>query len=204
MKAPFNVDWLRTRVENLAPSGRLAFLLSCAERLFPNYVAFSRHHDWGESEVLRQALDLGWKRLAGERVTRGEIEDCLARCERVTPNTEDFDSEFVSAGLDAAICCTLVLELLVNDNPKKIVEAASLARDTVDMHVQELERLDANDPHLEEQIVAHPLMQRELERQRTDLDLLGAMDWTQADAVRELSRRWRSPAVSNIGLPRAK
>jgi uncharacterized protein len=103
----------------------------------------------------------------------------------------------VAAGLDAAVCCAFVLELLRKDDSKKVIEGASLARDTVDMYVQELEFLHPQDPKLEEKILRHPLMQRELKRQREDFDLLEKVDLS-GSTIEDLARRWRKPATSNI------
>ncbi len=185
------------RLNGLANWQRLSFLLSCAERTAPSYAAFSEHHGWGDPGALAQALDLGWKALAGQEVGAEEVRSCLSRCEAATPDTEDFDSEYVSAGLDAAVCCTLVLDFLLEDDVQKVVEAASLARDTVDMHIQEVEAMDPDDPDLEDRILHHPLMQRELERQREDLDMLAPAERT-GDTIAALARHWRRPATSNI------
>jgi len=204
MEELLNTDFLRTRLRGLPASGRLAFLLSCAERLYPNYVEFSRYHGWGDPKALQQAIELGWTSLAKEVIPRTEVEECLARVEAVTPSTEDFDSEFVSPALDAAVCCASVLEFLLTGDLEKIVEGAVLARDTVDMFVQEREKFDAQDPLLESKITRHPLMQQELSRQRTDLDLLSRANWVSSEVVADLARRWRRPAMSNIGLPRLK
>ncbi|WP_338863650.1 DUF416 family protein [Myxococcus stipitatus] len=196
MEQPFNADALVRRLGRLSLQARLAFLLSCAERLIPNYAVFSRHHGWGNPGVLRHALDLGWSYLSGNWVERGDIEGCLARCKDVTPDTEDFVSEHVSAGLDAAVCCAFTLELLLKDDSKKVMEGASLARDTVDMHVQALENLDPRDSELEQKIFRHPLMQRELKHQREDLEMLERMDLSRRD-IEALARRWRSPVASD-------
>jgi uncharacterized protein YjaG (DUF416 family) len=200
MAEAFDPGFLRQRIEQLPALGRLAFLLSIAERLLPNYAAFSRRHAWGEPDALRRALDLGWRALERKEITPAEIEARLAECEAVTPDTEDFDSELVSPALDAAASCALVLELLKKDDPEKVVDGASLAHDTVDMYVQELERLEATDPLLERKIARHQLMRRELERQKTDLDLLAQTDWNRHDTVSELARQWRAPHSSNIRL----
>ncbi|WP_342376338.1 YjaG family protein [Myxococcus stipitatus] len=197
MEQPFNPDALAQRIGQLSLHARLAFLLSCAERLIPNYAAFSRHHGWGHPGTLRDALDLGWRQLSGNAVERGEIEACLGYCEDMTPDTEDFQSAYVSAGLDAAVCCASILELLLKDDSAKVVDGASLACGTVDMHVQELERYDSQEPELEQKIFRHPLMQRELRRQREDLDLLETMSLSSSD-IEVLARKWRNPAASNI------
>lgn len=200
MEGPLSAQSLQAEVEGLPDKGRLAFLLSIAERLYPNYAAFSRSERWGDPSQLRHAMDLGWAALAGNQVNTSAIEGNLSRLESVTPDTERSRSPLVSAALDAAVCGALVLEFLLGGEAEKILEAASLARDTVDMYVQELTSLDAQDPLLEGKILRHPLMQRELGRQKSDLNLLRQLDWTQPDTAAALRTKWRAPAVSNIDI----
>lgn len=199
MERPFDARALERALKKLPIEGQLAFLLSCAERLLPNYLSFQRRHSWGNATVLRAALDLGWHRLQGRTVTTDEINLSLERCEAATPDTEDFDSELVSSALDAANAAALVLEFLLESNVGKVVQCAELARDTVDMYVQELEDLDPNDAMLETTILNHPLMQQELQRQRTDLETLRNTEWQQVPA--NLAHSWRNPSMSNIGMP---
>lgn len=203
MESAFNEKALRQRVERLSPQARLAFLLSCGERLAPNYTAFRDRHGWGDFAPLQQALDLGWKALAREPLERSEIEACHARCEEAIPHPDDFTSDYyVSGALDAGVVCSLVTQLLLEDDPGKVVEGAAQARDTVDMHVQELEDMNPRDPDLEGKILRHPVMQRELRRQREDLTRLEGAELSPS-LVEALAREWRHPAMSNIDRPAA-
>lgn len=204
MTRDLGVDFeeLREGLSVLPRRAQLAFLLSCTERLFPNYQAFVRRHRWGDPGALEQALELGWGAFEGNLVPEEELHLALQRCERASPNTEDFDSELVSPALDAAVSAALVLEFVVEADPDKVVEAASLARDTVDMYVQEVEPYSASDPGLEQQIANHTMMKRELARQKADMRLLSAVDWTNPGRSLEAVRGWRRPKVSNIGQTR--
>jgi len=201
IECSFDSSALRKRIEELSCSHKIVFLLSCAERLAPNYAAFTRHHSWGDFTVLLKALDFGWRYLYGEKLKRNEIEICLAQCEQQAPDTNEFDSEFVSPALDAAVCCSLLLKFLLYCEPELVIEGASLARDTVDMYVQEIDVMTPLDVDREQKILRHPMMRRELERQRKDLDFLERSDLT-TDTVTELERRWRAPIRSNIDLLR--
>lgn len=194
----FDIDALRKRIVDLSHQRKVAFLLSIAERLIPNYAAFSRYHDWGDSKILEQALDFGWIFLMEKLLDIESIQRCLERCEAITPDTEDFMSEYVSAALDAAVCCSYVLELLLRDEPEVVIQGAILACDTVDMYIQELLQLDPQDPKVEEKIRMHALMQRELMRQNADLALVERMNFDRG-GVEDLMRGFRRPNVSNIG-----
>jgi uncharacterized protein len=200
MATSFGATPIQPRLTRLPHRAKIAFLLSCAERLVPNYVVFWKHHGWGDLKSLRQALDLGWRCLGGQTIEPYIVMLCRARCEAATPDTEKFSSKYVSPALDAAVACTLVLDLLLDDDAQTILEGATVARDTVDMYVQEIESLDPSDPEREKKILRHPLMQRELRRQREDLELLERIELSH-DAIETLARRWRSPPASNIDLP---
>jgi hypothetical protein len=51
----------------------------------------------------------------------------------------------------------------------------------------------------ETKILNHPLMQAELCRQRSDLEMLASIQWSEQE-VRCLEKVWREPEVSNLGL----
>jgi uncharacterized protein YjaG (DUF416 family) len=179
--------------------GVLAFSLSCAERLLPNYERFVREHSWGNVGAIRNALDVGWAVLGGQIVDPEVLRTCHRQCEEVTPDTEEFDSPYVSAGLDAAGAACLVLDLVKARDPVSAADIASLAHDTVDMYVQELLNLDSGDREFENKILLHPLMQRELHRQRADLDLLKSVVFS-GQTISVLKSEWRDVRRSNIDL----
>jgi uncharacterized protein YjaG (DUF416 family) len=199
MEPEFNEAFLKTKIDPLSLNHRILFALSCCERLLPNYLIFYKHHSWGEPKVLRYALDRVWSVLNGDEIVE-EIENLIQKCDEVTPDTEDFDSIFVSPALDAASSVMLILEFVKNHSVEKVLEIASLSRDTVDMYIQELENMDSNDPNLEEKILGHHFMQRELVRQREDLELLRKAEVINEDVIIDLKRLWRGTEKSNIDL----
>jgi uncharacterized protein YjaG (DUF416 family) len=190
----FDESQIAMRLKALDHIHQVAFALSCAERMLPNYKAFQRENKWGKLEVLRSGIDNAWQWLDGKRIPAGELSKIGSSCEEQAPDTEDFQS-FVSPALDAALAVAAVLALIQTQDVYRAVEVVSLSRDTVDMFVQELENMPPNAPDLEERIRLHPLMQAELELQHNDLAALEA-----GIDLAQLSARWKSPTVSNIGL----
>jgi len=77
----------RDRLFNLSPTHRIAFAASCAERLFPNYVAFSRDAIWGNPQQLREALDAVWSHLLGNPLTPSATRKLIKQCELFVPDT---------------------------------------------------------------------------------------------------------------------
>ena len=203
VEPPFDPEALRELLRSLAPQQRLAFGLSCSERLYPNYVAFTREQEWGEPDTLRSALDLAWDAVLDRPPSREVVRRLKKHVEAAEPDTENFGTILASSALDAAAAAGLVLRLQETDDSNIAVEIASLARDTVDMYVQMMEHLDPSEPALERKILNHRLMQAELRRQRDDLRQLASTPWSIVEA-RRLRAVWRSPAVSNLDLSPAR
>jgi len=169
----FNLEEVERAARSL-PSHRhrLAFGAGIAERLLPNYGAFSREVRWGDPGLLRLALDLVWQIVAGGTAQLGKVRELQARIRSATPDTQDFASPLTSAAVDASSAVHEVLEVCHRDEPRRIAEVASLARDTVDLYVQERDSLRPDDPLFEQRILGDSLMIRELNKQRSEIELL--------------------------------
>lgn len=191
----FDEPQLAERLRRVGHKRQVAFALSCAERLLPNFIAFQRASSWGDANVLRQSLDWAWRWLEGSAVDEEVWVRSAAACERQAPDTEEFQSGAVSPALDAAVAVTAVICLIQTADVDKAVDVAALARDTVDMFVQELENMPVADPQREDRIRLHSLMQAELTRQDSDLSRLES-----GVELDKLSGDWRAPKLSNIGL----
>ena len=195
MEDPFDEQKLQEKLCVVPIGGQLIFALSCAERMLPNYQRFVQESDFGDVSVLRCALNLGWDWLSGKSIDLGLAEKCREDSENQAPNTEDFSTILVSSALDAANAASIVVDFLLTSNLERVVELATYARDSVDMFVQELEKMQPNARNLEEKIWLHPLMQRELANQRNALTLI-----TDGITLSEAIARWRSPLMGSLDL----
>lgn len=198
----YSKEEIQQRLEALPDKMRVAFGLSCCERMFPNYRACKTKINWGDERPLRMAMDTLWKWLDGENLSQSHIRKLMNECEAVTPNSEDFLEVLTTVAQDAcfAICC--VLEYFLLQKVERIAQASSYANDTLNFWVQELQdpnpgsfALVPNNPERQERIRLHPLMQRELARQDADLKLLASHP-----DMGLLKAQWRAPAKSNIDL----
>ncbi len=189
---------LAKELSAMTPQQRAGFALATAERLLPNYAFFERAEGWGNSEVLREVLDLAWTSLLDSSFTVPPLGELRQAVEEATPDTEEFDTVHVSSALDAATAAASVLDLLEDGEVEHAVSVATMARDSVDMYVQELEDMDAQDPRLEQRILEHDLMQKELRRQREQLARLRACvnesDW------QRFATDCRAPKVGSLEL----
>jgi len=190
----FDESELETELSAASDDGRVAFGLLCCERMIPNYVAFSEQSVWGDPAVLRKALDACWESLIDGSA---EIDwtTLKAQCDESAPDTEEFQTILVSSALDAAVATATLIDLLKTRDVEHAVSIASLARDTVDMYVQELEDMPPNAPDLEERIRLHGLMQNELQAQQDDLARISGMFDKQL-----LRDEFRNKGKSNIAV----
>ncbi|MGA2278899.1 MAG: DUF416 family protein [Verrucomicrobiota bacterium] len=198
----YSKEVVQRRLEALSSRSRVAFGLSCSERMLRNYVAFKQKVKWGDERPLQQALDELWKYAEGQVLDESTAKRLLAACEVVTPDSDDFSELLTGAAQEAcfSICC--VLDYVQQKNPERIAQASAFAIDTLDLYISALlngfsttPRGIFNRAEHEEQIRLHPLMQRELARQDTDLKLLATNP-----SLGSLKARWRAPAKSNIDL----
>ncbi len=168
----FNSQALKDQLTKIECKRQLAFGAACCERLVPNYSAFQKDTGWGSIQPIREALNIVWSSLCGYCPNSKDIKQLLASCEAVAPNSDDFKSSYVSFAQDADFAVCGLLDYLLESNIEKISQAAIYATDSVDLYVQEIENMDPNDVKFEHNILTHRFMQRELQRQKDDLDFL--------------------------------
>lgn len=165
-------------------------MLLCCERMLPNFERFSDEARFGDAAILRAGLDAVWQWLRDDEIPPN-LDDLREAADAQAPIAEDFRSIYTSAALDAANVTAITLEAMRDSEVAKAVEVASLARDTVDIYVQEAWQLDPGDPDFERVILADPLMQAELRRQDEDIETLTLAGKYRAFATAGLRKRAR-------------
>jgi len=139
MEAPFDKIGLQQKLSKLPAWKATAFGLSIAERMLPNYVLFSRDENVVVPAVLRSALNIAWDWLQDGATTR-DLLVLAEECDAAAPETEKFTSLYVSSALDAAVSVGFLLRFILDGDIQHVAEVASLARDSIDLYVQEVER----------------------------------------------------------------
>jgi len=168
---------------------RVAFMAYCCERMLPNYRSFQVDTGYGDVAPMRNALDAVWKWIEDGRAVP-DLAVLASACEQQSPDTAEFLSIYTSAALDAATATAATLEALADATAKSVIDVASLARDTIDLFVQETEGLDPNDANLERRIIEHRLMQSELRTQKESLALLRNLQEDREKVGVDLRARW--------------
>ncbi|WP_454828404.1 DUF416 family protein [Pseudoxanthomonas wuyuanensis] len=191
---------LRCLLRSLPGWKRVVFMAECCERMLPNYREFSLETGVGDIERLREALSAVWNWIETDKLPTN-ISELIAECDQQAPDTSEFSSVYTSAALDAANSIAVTLEALSEATEERAIEVASLARDTVDLFVQQRSDLDPNSPELERQILEHPLMQNELQSQRQCLEKL--QDQTKERRLLAAAMRSKFSSLKSGSLPKA-
>lgn len=197
----FNGSALNDRLKKLNNKRQLAFGALCCERLLPSYLAFQRDAGCGDIALVRKALDCVWTFLRDQPLSSEEIKNVTASCESAVPNSDDFVSLYVTSAQDACFAVCGLLGYLLESDVGKVVQVATYATDSVDLYVQEIENMAPNDPQLEQKILLHPLMQRELTQQEDDLKAIEQVPSLSQEFLAQRKATWNNNGKSNLDLP---
>ena len=173
-------------------------MVFCCERMLPNFKRFIIETGFGDAAVLRRALDAIWMWIENGTPPVA-LKELKAACEQQAPNTENFSSPYTSAALDAANSVAIALDAIEDDDAEHVVEVASLARDTVDLYVQEQLNLDPSEAEFENKILSSPLMQRELTHQYASLERLADLGGERGVASQKLRQDWSNIQSGSLG-----
>ena len=180
----------------LGVDARVAFAVSCAERLFPAYAEFSNQTGRGSPETLATLLERVWQHLLGERMLSEDISASLHLCMTLIP--DESDGPWVDAqpyADDAATATAYALRALETGKAQEAAWAARRAYEAAGHHVAH--RLGIKS---EAMIRAHPVVVRETSRQRRDLDLLLAANQEPVGYFVRLRDRAKSEAFMFFGI----
>lgn len=155
----------------LKRNSRVAFAASCAERLIPAYGDFCKRSGRGDRATLAGILERAWQHLLGDEMREEQVRAELRRCMALIPAEDDepwIDEQPYAD--DAASAIAYTLRALEDGEPREAAWAARRAYEAADHHVMHRVGVEG-----ESQVLAHPIVQVELLRQRRDLEeLLGA------------------------------
>jgi len=176
-----DIHKLTSDLRSLPHKKQVAFAASVAERLSPNYEAFSRGSSWGDPRVLRRGLDAVWAFVRGGHLAPDAVKSLQRAITKVTPEPGEFESALASAALDAANAVNESLTCCLRQDPKRVAEIAGFARDTIDMFIQVRDGLQYGRADFETHIQRDPLMLNELRRQADTLAWLRANELENSD-----------------------
>lgn len=194
-----NANQFLKAVSQLQGWRECAFLLSLAERSFPNYALFADAVGLKTGAKMRQMLDQGWGMLQ-EDVAESAIPQLLAKLEALSPDVEAYDAYGVYPAFDF---CQLLEQALLNRlNPAKhrATEASQMATGTVMSFIEMSEGDELDEDGLVRLLEVHPLMKEDKAFQR---DLVLALK-RQRTPTQQFTEGLRVDAandgVSNLGI----
>jgi hypothetical protein len=194
-----NANQFLKAVSQLQGWRECAFLLSLAERAFPNYALFADAVGLKTGAKMRQLLDLGWDSLQKD-TSEAAIPQLLTKLEGLCPNVDDYDAYGVYPAFDF---CQLLEQALLNRlNPDKhrATDASIMATKTVMDFVElsEGEGLDENE--LVNLFEHHPLLKDDKLFQRDLVLALKRQRVPREDFIAELREQAANGGVSNLGI----
>jgi hypothetical protein len=176
---------------------RVAFMLSCCERMLPNFARFAEETAFGDIAVLRQALDAAWDLLQDD-VIPANLNELTLACGQQAPHTEMFTSPFTSAAGDAANAAATTLEQILGGEPGDAMAVATLATDSVDLYAQECLEIAPDGAQGERKILDTNLMKAEINKQHAALDLLREIEQPRSIVVKKLRQDWSLVAAGSL------
>ncbi len=175
---------------------RVAFAAACAERLLPAYEDFCKRARRGDQTALSGILKRVWEHLLSQEMTAEQIRTELNRCMALIPGEDDepwVDEQAYAE--DAASAVAYTLRALESREPQEAAWAARRAYEAADHYVTHRIGIEG-----ELQVLAHPIVQAELARQRRDLDELRWAGQEPTGLIDRLRDRARTEASTFFGL----
>ena len=146
------VEKFRKHVYVMPYDRQLALAIDVCKKLYIDYAAFSAKYEWGDKDVLIEAVKLVEESGAKE-TGQEEIDHLLTRLDAVTPDMDDFGDDYLgSYALNAAVAAYNAVQFVKDKDPEHIYDIGQCLTDTVDFKIQEI------DETAEEEIDSHPLM----------------------------------------------
>jgi uncharacterized protein YjaG (DUF416 family) len=197
----YNEPELIEMLDRLSKHRRATFAALCAERLLPAYVAFCEQSGRGNSEEIRSALERLWRDLEGEQMTATEIQASIDVCTALVPDEDE--RPWVSLqpyAMDAVSAVTYAVRARQTGDSQEAAWAARCAYESLDYYVVDLEDIDTSVPGASDRVMAHPLVQAELFRQRRDLDdLLRVEGQDEISVIAKIRERAQTDAIVFFG-----
>ncbi|MBD1366212.1 DUF416 family protein [Mucilaginibacter sp. ZT4R22] len=151
---------LTKQLSSLPAYRTVEFGLYVCRKLYPDYVFFSVRNQWGDANLLQEAIDYCDANKHLKDIKNFNTQRLIGAVDIITPDTEDFGDWDGSYALNA---CTAVLDLLgylIDGDVSHAINISSYVTDTIDFQLQEA---DSTLTHL--QLINHPLIKEEQEYQ---------------------------------------
>jgi uncharacterized protein YjaG (DUF416 family) len=155
------------KLKELNFTKQLAFAYLTCERLYPNYIYFSKKYEFGNPDILRTTIDFLYSNLFDNKADKVKINSLIKKVDKNIPEPADYDTILASSALDASTVIIESLNFLIDKQTSRLDDISTMATDTADMYIQDVENLDYNtDKYFQQKIDTHPLMIKEISIQK--------------------------------------
>lgn len=203
----YNLNALKTELEELSPTHRIAFAASICERLLPNYNIFAKEEAWGNPAALRLSLDEVWQILQGKPADAEKIRQLLKDIDAAAPHSDNVTkSQYCYEAQEACSAIDFLLEACIEPTSQRVIKVAERVRDTIDGFItceEETINPSWSEKPLEEQnteITSHPFAVREMAKQSEDLQRLKEVESLGEGFLEWLRTSSHNNGTSLIGL----
>jgi len=159
MKFETYQEKIKQEISLLSHKEKVTLCLMCCNRLSSLYDIFYETVHWGDPSVLSEIRSLATNWLNGSKVVPLLQK---SKIDQVIPDTDAFDSLYVTYALNASAAHAYLLELILKNNQELLGYVLQYCYDTLDYHIQELLDPKCIERIPEEQIENHPLMLNEV------------------------------------------
>jgi uncharacterized protein YjaG (DUF416 family) len=175
------------------------FCAAVSERLFPNYLLFSRVSEFGDSQILRTALDKVWDRLSN-RCGSVNFETQMEKVDAVIPEPEDFDIYGVYPALDACVALIATLNQMIEASHQDARQISQLSLKGIETYLEVIADAELSDEELVRFINSHPLIEIEQQFQDNLIEQLMSNANVNVALLDSIRLQASNEGVSNIGI----
>lgn len=177
---------LAARLEALEPWQKAAFALSSAQRMLPIYLKYNVLTGEGDAAFVQSSLATLWNALDDGVLAPNELQRLIDRANELIPPGDAVDRviwHYYAANAVAALIYTMKCQQ--RDLTQEAVWAALQPYDVITNYVENRDHLNYNSEDDRLRLERDPLVQAELQRQDSDLQILEA-DKNRRAAVQHL------------------
>lgn len=194
------IELLQTKLQSLDFGASTVFCTLMCYRLLPNYDFFCRECGFGKPETLSSAIDFAFQCIGpGNDIDGAMVSAIIEEVNHQTPDTEDFDSIFVSFALDACVAVLETLAFLKDKDFQHVAAVSTASTDTVHAFVQEKFGIEYEEADYDSTILSNQLVREEISFQETLIESLKQTDTETHDFLIKMRSGIRA-GKSNIGL----
>ena len=192
----FDEVYLVNRLAKMDTTKRVAFAAACATRLLPLFEQYAVNFFSEGSETIRKALNLVWRSVTEGIWNHEIINNLIENVMDIMPEEDIEWTPLHAYAEDATASTAYTLRALISNNPREAGWAARRSYETVDLAAQKIIDFKPDKKDSEIQLLSHPLIQQELQRQKQDLADLESNEFTKDTFTKIKERAFSHPIVT--------